>query len=88
MLWIKVESLERTEALCKAARETIYFADGFARTGTWRRYFQDLAYTKHIIAGTGWTLTPEEAALLDALDAKGSECPAWVLAHIGQVSRD
>jgi hypothetical protein len=82
MLWIKVESVQRMDALTDAARKAVYFAEGFKRPGTWRRYFQDLAYLKHIITGTGWTLTAEERALMDALETKAGECPQWVQRRI------
>lgn len=48
---------------------------GLARFGTWARYRQEVTIARCLIAALGWTLTPEEQAIFDALDEHGEQAP-------------
>jgi hypothetical protein len=52
----------------------------FARKGTWRRYLEDVASVRRIVETQSWTLTDEERALMDALEAYGQRAPARLAA--------
>jgi hypothetical protein len=49
---------------------------GRSPLGTWRRYAEEQQLAREIVDALGWTLTDDEAALLDALDAYAGRCPA------------
>ena len=46
------------------------------RVGTWQRYRADVAWAKALLECVAWTLTEEEQALMDALEAYGRQAPA------------
>lgn len=46
------------------------------RYGTWAWYLAEVALLRYIFEFAGWTATPEEAALMDALEAYGKRAPA------------
>lgn len=48
------------------------------RTGTWRRYLEDVADVQQIVQRLGWILTDAERALMDALEEYGRQAPARV----------
>jgi hypothetical protein len=55
---------------------------GAGRPGTWRRYLHEVAKMHAALDFLAWTLTPEEQALVDAVDAYAEKCPQWVLRRI------
>jgi hypothetical protein len=46
------------------------------RYGSWRYYLEDVALARAVFEFAGWTMTPEESALMDALDEYGRQAPA------------
>jgi len=50
------------------------------RLGTWARYRDDLRWFEALVDQLGWTLSDEEQALVDALEAYAQQAPARRLA--------
>ena len=46
------------------------------RYGSWGWYFGEVALCRYIFEFCGWTATPEEAQVMDALDEYGKRAPA------------
>ncbi|HEY5387701.1 MAG TPA: hypothetical protein VIL79_07340 [Thermoleophilia bacterium] len=52
------------------------------RYGTWQHYLLDVALVRYIFEFAGWTATPEEGRLMDALDAYGQRAPERVCGRV------
>ncbi len=61
---------------------------GASRAGTWRHYLHEAKRMHAALAFLGWDLTPDERALVDAVDAYAERCPAWVRQRAQEASRD
>ena len=46
------------------------------RYGTWSHYHVDVELVRAVLAHLGWTLTPQETRLMDALEEYGRNAPA------------
>ena len=46
------------------------------RYGSWQRYRYEVAWIQACVRGLGWTMTPEEAAVIDALEEYCQRAPA------------
>lgn len=46
------------------------------RYGSWQHYLEDVALARYIFDLAGWTETPEEAAIMEAIEAYGQRAPA------------
>jgi len=57
-------------------RRSLQWRANAPRYGSWGWYLADVALVRSVFAFAGWTPTPEEARILDALDDYGRRAPA------------